>query len=280
MLDISTFFANILPGKKQPSERDGRLNGKADVAQVVTGEELGFSVTGVGADDVNRRDPLMRGEIASQLGSLSELYRQQNQSNPSLMGRVTLRLTVTQAGQVIKVESLNSDFSDSEFKKSIAAEAHKWQFPEASMGDVTVEFPLLFIPPGIDVTSIIKWEQSIAVRAAEPSVVAMADSSKQDMGPTQESSTVKSSTSSGPGKTEAKRSASSKKGQGPGSYETLRPTAVYREPREDSEQVATIEAGIKVNVVAVQGEWLEIRSRVGNPPGFIKKDSATRMAGQ
>jgi hypothetical protein len=246
----------------------------------VVAEELGFSVTGIGADDVSRRDPLMRGKIVSQLGSLSDLYRKQSQSNPSLMGRITLQLTVTQTGQVTKVEPLNSDFSESELKKLIVDEAYKWRFPEATMGDVTVEFPLLFIPPGIDVASIMKWEQSIGARAAEPRLASMAGSSKEDMGSAQEGSSVGSSTSPGPGKTETKRPAPPRKAPAAGSYEILRETAVYREPREDSEQVASIAAGIKVNVVAIRGDWLEVRSKVGNPPGFIKKDSATPIAGR
>jgi hypothetical protein len=32
-----------------------------------------------------------------------------------------------------------------------------------------------------------------------------------------------------------------------------------------------------VNVVAVRGDWLEVRSKHGNPPGFIKKDSAVPL---
>jgi len=266
-LDISTFFGNILPGRKQPSEKDGSLYGRADVAQVVVAEELGFGVTDIGADDVNRRAQLMSDKIVSQLGSLSDLYRQQSQFNPSLMGRITLQLTVAQTGQVTKVEPLDSDFSDSEFKKSITTEASKWRFPETTMGDVKVNCPLLFIPPGIDVASIMKWEQSIGARATEPGVASKEISAAP-------------STSSSSQKTEIKPPAPPRKAPVAGSYETRRETAVYREPREDSEQVASIAAGIKVNVVAVQGEWLEIRSKVGNPPGFIRKDSATPMAGR
>ncbi len=59
----------------------------------------------------------------------------------------------------------------------------------------------------------------------------------------------------------------------PGPYRVLRPTSVYSEPREDSRQIATIEPGTKVQVVDDQRDWLEIRSKHGRPPGFIKKDS-------
>jgi uncharacterized coiled-coil protein SlyX len=54
-------------------------------------------------------------------------------------------------------------------------------------------------------------------------------------------------------------------------YETSRPTSVYNEPSEFSRKVATITEGTIVTVVGYSGEWLQIRSRHGNPPGFIHR---------
>lgn len=65
-----------------------------------------------------------------------------------------------------------------------------------------------------------------------------------------------------------------------GKYEVIHPTKVYSEPNEQSETVASIGVGIKVNVVDVRDNWLEIRSKFGRPPGFIKKESATPLAKQ
>lgn len=62
-----------------------------------------------------------------------------------------------------------------------------------------------------------------------------------------------------------------------GPYQVLYPTRVYSEPREDSTVVARIPRGMKVNVVGARRDWLEVRSRHGNPPGFIKKDSAVPL---
>ncbi len=58
----------------------------------------------------------------------------------------------------------------------------------------------------------------------------------------------------------------------PSPYIVLRPTAVYSQPREDSRKIATLKPGTKVQVVDDHGNWLEIRSKHGRPPGFIKKD--------
>lgn len=60
----------------------------------------------------------------------------------------------------------------------------------------------------------------------------------------------------------------------PGSYEVIRTTFVFEEPSQNSRQVATIRRGTKVTVVGSVGEWLEVRSKQGNPPGFIRRDDA------
>lgn len=65
-----------------------------------------------------------------------------------------------------------------------------------------------------------------------------------------------------------------------GKYEVIHPTKVYSKPNEQSEAVASIDVGIKVNVVDVRDNWLEIRSKFGRPPGFIKKESAMPLAAQ
>ena len=60
----------------------------------------------------------------------------------------------------------------------------------------------------------------------------------------------------------------------PGTYETLRATNVFDGPSPSAHIVAGIERGVRINVVASNGDWLEVRSRHGNPPGFIRKDDA------
>mgnify|MGYP001558600682 FL=1 len=63
----------------------------------------------------------------------------------------------------------------------------------------------------------------------------------------------------------------------PGSYEVIRPTAVFAEPSDSSRRVSNIKKGTRVTVVGSAGEWLEVRSKHGNPPGFIRRDDAMFM---
>lgn len=60
----------------------------------------------------------------------------------------------------------------------------------------------------------------------------------------------------------------------PGTYETVRTTSVFDQPSPSARKVATIRPGTKVTVVGSRGEWLEVRSKHGNPPGFIPREDA------
>lgn len=62
-----------------------------------------------------------------------------------------------------------------------------------------------------------------------------------------------------------------------GAFQTVRPTQVFSGPSEDSELVANINKGTKVNVVDSKDGWLEIRSKHGRPPGFIRKETTERI---
>jgi len=58
-----------------------------------------------------------------------------------------------------------------------------------------------------------------------------------------------------------------------GLYRVYRATPLYSQPSADSQQVATIPAEMKVQVVDIVGDWLEIQSEHGHGSGFIRKDS-------
>jgi cell shape-determining protein MreC len=60
----------------------------------------------------------------------------------------------------------------------------------------------------------------------------------------------------------------------PGVYEVIRATVVYEEPSAGARRIAEINRGTKISVVRSVGDWLEVRSRQGNPPGFIRLDDA------
>jgi hypothetical protein len=64
-------------------------------------------------------------------------------------------------------------------------------------------------------------------------------------------------------------------GAAAGTYQTVRPTSVYEAPSPSAKIVANIDRGVPVNVVGSNGDFLEVRSKSGKPPGFIRRGDAT-----
>jgi hypothetical protein len=62
-----------------------------------------------------------------------------------------------------------------------------------------------------------------------------------------------------------------------GVFKTISPTQVFSEPSEYSDLIANLALGTKVNVVDSRDGWLEIRSKHGRPPGFIRQEATVRM---
>jgi SH3 domain-containing protein len=70
-------------------------------------------------------------------------------------------------------------------------------------------------------------------------------------------------------------SAGSLRGRGgvePGTYESTRTASVYEAPASSSKVVTQISKGTQLNVVRSVGDWVEIRSKHGNPPGYVRAD--------
>jgi septal ring factor EnvC (AmiA/AmiB activator) len=72
--------------------------------------------------------------------------------------------------------------------------------------------------------------------------------------------------------------ASARRSAEAGTYETLRPATVYEEPSNSARAVAQIGKGTEVTVVRSVGAWLEIRSKHGKPPGYIRSDDARLLS--
>jgi len=71
--------------------------------------------------------------------------------------------------------------------------------------------------------------------------------------------------------------ARSRRGAEPGLYETTRATSVYEEPASSARVMSQIAKGTRITVVRAAGDWLEIRSKHGNPSGYIRSDDAASL---
>jgi len=59
-----------------------------------------------------------------------------------------------------------------------------------------------------------------------------------------------------------------------GVYETTQATPVYENPSTTARVITQINRGTRINVVNSGGDWLEVRSKHGNPPGYVRSDDA------
>lgn len=66
----------------------------------------------------------------------------------------------------------------------------------------------------------------------------------------------------------------SRRASAAGAYETRDSTPLFEQPSSSSRVVANIPGGTRVDVVNSKGDWLEVHSRRGNPPGFIRRQDA------
>jgi uncharacterized membrane-anchored protein YhcB (DUF1043 family) len=64
----------------------------------------------------------------------------------------------------------------------------------------------------------------------------------------------------------------------PGAYETTRATSVYENPSPSARVISQIGPRTRINVVSSSGDWLEVRSKRGNPPGYVRSGDARQVA--
>ena len=65
----------------------------------------------------------------------------------------------------------------------------------------------------------------------------------------------------------------------PGVYETTRETSVYESPSSAARALTQIGRGTRINVESSAGDWLAVRSKHGNPPGYVRSDDARQIGG-
>jgi Bacterial SH3 domain len=242
---------------------------------VVVAPDLGFNTNVLKGGDVEESKITAR--LESQLQGLREFYREQSESDPSLMGGMLLQLSVDASGEVIQVKELVSRITDGEFKKVVLAEASKWTFPEIIPETTTINCPLLFVREGMDITTVVQWEKTLG-QFTEKSAIA-----KVSAQPAQESQVAETKKRAAAVVAKAVPATSKVKAEQnlepkPFSlYQIKHPTAVRMEPNFGSTSVGKFMAGTKVTVIAATGDWIEVRADDAGLAGFIRKEFITAV---
>ena len=208
---------------------------------VFLAQDLGFTIKTANHTSFEGNKIVLR--IEGHLQRLREIYRQESGKNSNLVGSVLVQFEISPSGEVSQVRELSSRISDGEFKSAILAEVAKWSFAGLVPENLTITCPLLFVREGMDITTLVTWEKSLANpgEKAAPMVVAKT-APAQTAKSTAHESQVKYSTS------------------------------LRKKPDFSSTSLTTIGAGTKVTVLNKAGDWLEVRATADGPIGFIRKE--------
>jgi hypothetical protein len=236
---------------------------------VIVAQELGFSISPAKANSIEQAKVVAR--IDGQLQTLRELYRQEGEKNPGLMGNIILQLNVGATGDVTQVKEISSRIPDGEFKKAVIAEVSNWSFQQIIPESVTINCPLLFIREGMDITTLVQWEKSLAQFEDKPATARSANQSR----PNQQTKTVETpriAQALTKAVTSAEASPRSSTRPAQSLYRIKYATALRAEPSFSSPSVTRFTIGTKVSLLNNRGDWLEVRATDSGFSGYIRRE--------
>jgi len=217
---------------------------------VFLAQDLGFTIKTAKEAAIESGKVVAR--IENHLQKIRDLYRQESVKNPALVGSLLLQFDISPSGEVNQVKEISSRLNDAEFKKAIVSEVGKWSFADVVAENLTVTCPLLFVREGMDITTLVLWEKSLAHAADKPtpiqSVSATTTVAKAKLEPIAAQKTVANE------------------------YQIKYPTQLRKYPNFSSTSLTTFTVGTRVTIEKRAGDWLEVRSTANGPKGFIRKE--------
>jgi outer membrane biosynthesis protein TonB len=190
--------------------------------------------------------------IESQMQKIRDLYRQESVKNPALIGSLSLQFNISPTGEVNQVKEISSRLQDAEFKQAIVAEVGKWSFAGVVEETLTVTCPLLFVREGMDITTLVLWEKSLA-------------------NPADKTAPVRSANGATP-VAKAKPQPAAAPKTAANEYQIKYPTQLRKDANFSSASLTMFSAGTRVTIEKRAGDWLEVRSTANGPKGFIRKE--------
>ena len=263
-------IAGAKPIAPAPSQRPVQAMNMALGNMVVLAHDLGLSIRT--SKDIPFESNKIVLRIESQLQRLRDLYRQESAKNPALVGNVLVQFNLAPSGEVSQVKELSSRINDAEFKKTLAAEIAKWSFTDLVPENLTVTCPLLFVREGMDITTLVLWEKSLANLADKPAN-SQSSAVTAPIVPAKASATA---TATVPNRATAAvvvktTATSSAKLQG-NEVQIKYPTLLRKDPNFSATSLMTFTIGSRVTILNKNGDWLEVRSAPNGQTGFIRRE--------
>jgi len=221
---------------------------------VVLAPDLGFSIATAKNTSIESKNIVLR--IESHLQRLREIYRQESSNNAALAGSIAIQFKISPSGEVSDVAELWSRISDAGFKTAVLSEAARWSFADVVSEPLTVTCPLLFVRQGMDITTLVRWEKSLA-KLAPTTTPSDGSSARSIPAPTEKKAPVM---------TAAKTIEMA-------DQRLVRySTSLRKRPDFSSDSLTVISAGTRLTVLGKAGDWFEVRLSANGPSGYIRKE--------
>ena len=79
-------------------------------------------------------------------GGIFNIYNRALRKNPSLAGQVVVELTIAPGGQVTAVKILSSELGDETLERKLVLKIKKFKFSSSNVAEITVTYPIDFLP--------------------------------------------------------------------------------------------------------------------------------------
>lgn len=116
---------------RQSLASNGKLKGKSHTAQ--RGDNVRSEEDVIYVMDKNK-------------SKLHSIYRRARRGHPGLKGKIVLEITIAPSGKVVKVRIKSSQLNDAKLESRLIARVKGFDFGSGSVEEVTVLFPIEFLP--------------------------------------------------------------------------------------------------------------------------------------
>ncbi len=79
-------------------------------------------------------------------GAIFSIYNRALRKNPSLEGKLVIELTIAPNGKVIDVKIISSELGDKKLERKLVLKIKKFKFANAKVSQITVSYPIDFLP--------------------------------------------------------------------------------------------------------------------------------------
>ncbi len=112
-------------------------------------EELNKNKDGLSSADRKRNEAEVYRIVSTYIGGLKYLYNNTLRKNPSLKGKITVKIVISQDGKVVKSEVISSTLGSPELEEAIINRIYRWRFSELNdVEDFTIDYTFDFAPVG------------------------------------------------------------------------------------------------------------------------------------